>query len=394
MMAARCAPWSWKSPRSPRGLPSTTSRSAAAPGRDRPQAPLLPQHARGHGGGGLDHLDRLHDLAADQELAALLVLERAEQIAAVGHGHPGPLADLQRAVAVLEHEVVLGEHLRRHPELRGALLHHVVGDEVGDQERALVRHEPRRGLVDEVAVLDRAHPGVHRARDGVRRVGVRAHVAAEGLRLLDGGPRLGRGVLEAVERVEGRGHAARHHDLDLVGALSHLLARGPADLVGPVGQLEREGHGVAAAARRVAVGAPARVAVAARRADGAAGDEEPRPGQEALLHRRLDPPVRAAGVADGREAAVDHAAHEHGGARGHQREGHVLEVPDVHLAQVHVHVAVDEPGHQRAPTAVDHRRPRHGERPARDLADGVVLDEDLVAAEEPVVGRGRGAARS
>ncbi len=215
---------------------------------------------------------------------------------------------------------------------------------------------------------------------------MRADVAAEGLRLLDRGGHLARAVLQAVERVVGRRDTARHHDLDLVGALAHLFAHGAAHLVGPVGQRQREGHGIAAAARRRAVGAPARVAVAARGADGAPGDEQARAGQEPALDRRLDAPVGPARVAHGGEAAVDHAAHQRRGARGHERERDVLEVPDVHLAQVHVHVAVDQPGHERAPAAVDHRGARGHDRPVGDLADQLALDEHLAAAQQAVLG--------
>ena len=42
------------------------------------------------------------------------------------------------------------------------------------------------------------------------------------------------------------------------------------------------------------------------------------PGTCALLDRRLDAPVGAAGVAHGGEAAVDHAAHELDRAGGHR----------------------------------------------------------------------------
>ena len=75
-------------------------------------------------------------------------------------------------------------------------------------------------------MLDRAHAGMGGAGDRLRRIGVGADVAAEGLRLLDGRGDLGRAELQAVERIVGGGDAARHHDLDVVGALAHLLARG------------------------------------------------------------------------------------------------------------------------------------------------------------------------
>src|SRR5215831_2577689 len=72
--------------------------------RDHSQLTLMTQEPSGDGGGRLDDLERLHHLAPDQELAALLFLELAEQVASVGHRHPRALADLERAKAVLQHE--------------------------------------------------------------------------------------------------------------------------------------------------------------------------------------------------------------------------------------------------------------------------------------------------
>ena len=59
------------------------------------------------------------------------------------------------------------------------------------------------------------------------------------------------------------------------------------------------------------------------------------------------------GEVDVRQGHLD-LAHQVGGARGHQRQRHVLQLADEHLRQEDVHVAVDETRHQRAPAAVDH----------------------------------------
>jgi hypothetical protein len=64
-------------------------------GRDDAELAFLAQHACGDGRRGLDDLERLHHLAADQELAALLLLELTEQVAAVRHRHAGAPAELQ-----------------------------------------------------------------------------------------------------------------------------------------------------------------------------------------------------------------------------------------------------------------------------------------------------------
>ena len=283
-----------------------------------------------------------HHLAADHELAALLDLQRAEQVGAVGDRDPCPLADLQRPQAAVDDEIVLRQHVAAHPELGRALAHGVVGDEVRDQEHAFLGHQLGRRIVDQVAVLDRAHAAMRGAGDRFRRVGMGADVAPEGVRLLDGGGDLAGAELQAVERIIRRRHAARHHDLDVVGALAHLLARFLAHLGHAVRRAHPEAHGVAAMAAHAEIGAPARIAVSAGRADRGARDEQPRPRNVALLDRGLQTPVGAAGVADAGEAAVEHAEHQPRGARGHQGQRHGFEVADIDLAQGDVDVAVDQ----------------------------------------------------
>ena len=225
-------------------------------------------------------------------------------------------------------------------------------------------------------MLDGAHALAHGPRDGLRGVGVRLHVAAEGMGLLHGGGDLPEGQLQAVQRVVGAGHATGDHDLDLVHALAQLLAHGRAHRVHAVDHVEAEAHGVAAVAHAApGVGAPARVGVPAGGADGAPGDEQPRARQLALGHRVAQAPVGPTGVAHGGEAAVEHGAHERGGARGHQRQRHRLQSAQVHLRQHHVHVAVDEPGHEGAPLAVHHQRPRRLDARGGDLPDELVFHQ-------------------
>jgi hypothetical protein len=51
------------------------------------------------------------------------------------------------------------------PNFGRPLLHGVIGDEVGDQEHALLGHQLGRRIVDQVAVLDGTHAEPGRARD-------------------------------------------------------------------------------------------------------------------------------------------------------------------------------------------------------------------------------------
>ena len=127
-----------------------------------------------------------------------------------------------------------------------------------------------------VAVLDSPHALAHRARDRVRRIGMRLRVASERLGFLHRGGDFLQRELPAVQRIVGARDAARHHDLDLIGALAELLAHGAANRVGAVDDLEAKAHRIAALARAVAgIGAPAGIRMPARGADRAPGDEHP-----------------------------------------------------------------------------------------------------------------------
>ena len=89
-------------------------------------------------------------------------------------------------------------------------------------------------------------PALRRARDRLRRIGVRTDIAAKGVRLLHGGLHLADRELQAVERIVGRGDAAGHHDLDLVATLAHFLAHRAADFGDAIRDAHGERHSVAA----------------------------------------------------------------------------------------------------------------------------------------------------
>jgi hypothetical protein len=188
------------------------------------QAADLALHAGDLGadrGRGADDLGRRQHLRAQRKLLRLRHLQLAEQVGAVGDRDAVTLADFERFQGAVDHEVVLGQHVRIHAVLGGVLLHLEIGDEIGDQEHALLGHQPGGRIVDQIAVLDGANPGIGRARDRLRRVGVRTDIAAKGVRFLHGGLHLADRELQAVERIVGRGDAAGHHDLDLVATLAH-----------------------------------------------------------------------------------------------------------------------------------------------------------------------------
>jgi hypothetical protein len=102
-------------------------------------------------------------------------------------------------------------------------------------------------------------------------------------------------------------------------------------------------------------------------------------GNVGLFHGGLQAPVGAAGVAHGREAAVDHAEHQPRGACRHQRQRHGFEVADVHLAQRDMDMAVDQARHQGTPAAIDHVGALRLDRLVGNLNDGIALDQQFVA---------------
>jgi len=171
----------------------------------------------------------------------------------------------------------------------------------------------------------------------------------------------------------------------VVAALAHLLAHGLAHFGNAVGKTHGEVQRIAAVAARAVVGAPTPIAVATGRAERLAGDEQPRTGQQPLVACLLEAPIGAAGITHGRKAAIQHGAHQHGGARRHQRQRHVLEPRQRYLRQHDVHMAVDQSRHQRAATTIDYAGVRRGDGPLRDLPDLVAFDQQLVAADQLVV---------
>jgi hypothetical protein len=83
--------------------------------------------------------------------------------------------------------------------------------------------------------------------------------------------------------------------------------------------------------------------------DGAPRDEHARTRQQSLRNAVAQSPIGAARVAHGREAAIDHRAHEARRADGHHRKWNGFELLDIHLREHRVNVAIDEAGHQRPP---------------------------------------------
>ncbi|KAG0919940.1 hypothetical protein G6F32_015859 [Rhizopus arrhizus] len=81
------------------------------------------------------------------------------------------------------HRGNLRHRIRRQAVIGPFVGQRLVRDKRGHHERALLGHEARHALVDQVAVFDRAHAVADGTLDGIGRVRVRHHIglAAGGL---------------------------------------------------------------------------------------------------------------------------------------------------------------------------------------------------------------------
>jgi hypothetical protein len=116
--------------------------------------------------------------------------------------------------------------------------------------------------------------------------------------------------------------------------------------------------------------------VAARLRDRFAAEDQPRTGEVAFLDRVGQPVVGTAGVADRRETAQQHRAHELAGSRRNVGRRPRFEFREVGCRRRHVHVRIDEARHEGHPTQVYRSRiGRHAERAVTDRRDRAVANE-------------------
>ncbi len=238
-------------------------------------------------------------------------------------------------------------------------------------------HELGGLVIDEIAVLDRAHAAFDGAGDGVGAIGMGADIGLPGLRLADRGADLLQGELQAVERIVGRGDAARDHELDVVGALAQLVAHRTQHLRHAVDDARDQRDAAAAGADVARIRPAAPVAVAAGLGDALPGDEQARPDEMPRLDRLADAPIGAADVAHRGEAAIEHRPHQRRRARRHQGQRDVVEEMEIDLGEIDMDMRVDEPRHHGAPGDVDHRRALAADRRLGDFLDALALDQHV-----------------
>ena len=140
----------------------------------------------------------------------------------------------------------------------------------------------------------------------------------------------------------------------MVGPLAHLLAGGAAHFADAVSDAHCIGHAIAAmAAQSANIGAAAGVGMAAGRANGLACNKQTRTDDISLIDRFLDAPIGAARIADGGEAAINHALEQANSTRRHQGERHIFEAANRHFREEDMDMAVDEARHHRLAAAID-----------------------------------------
>ena len=127
--------------------------------------------------------------------------------------------------------------------------------------------------------------------------------------------------------------------------------------------------------------------MAAGLAQGLAGNDEARTFDETFINRPHETVVRSSGIAHGGEAAHEKCSQDARGADGGQRRGRHRVGGDVDQSCDHVHVAVDQPGHQCPAGKIDPGGACGRDRSVRDLLDAIVLDKHLKSIQERVAVR-------
>jgi hypothetical protein len=209
---------------------------------------LAAHQLRGHDGGRLQHLHRRLHRGTDEELAALPVVHVAQQVGAEDHRHTFGARHGQRVQALALHDLELGQHGRTPAQARAFVGQRDAGRQRRHEIRAVALHLAQRGLVDEVAVFDAAHTRLNGACHRPWRIGMGQRVQVRGL--VDRGAEFFDAELRAVDGVGGAGDATPGHDLDVVGAVAHLLAHGTPHLAHAVGDRAHQAEAGAAAEHR------------------------------------------------------------------------------------------------------------------------------------------------
>ena len=234
-----------------------------------------------------------------------------------------------------------------------------------------------------MAVLDALDAGGNRLSDRARRIRMHGHIGAPIVGRLNRGANLRFGVLGRFDRIVGRRDAAAGHQLDLTRALSQLLSRSQADLIGAVGDgCDALDLGVAqrAAQRPRNLEGESKISMSRGLRDESARGIDARTNHDTFVNGALEPEHGAAKVA-------------HGGETPHQRRlglprGQQMKVGGVGGHQEHLGrrrhermpMRVDQAWHQHAPVCRDHAHVSirlDGDRVHGYALNGVASDQHI-----------------
>ena len=324
---------------------------------DRADAILPADQRRRVDGGGLQHLHRCHATVPDHERELLRVLSVRinSGVGAEGHLHTRRHRLVQTGVLDLRHRLILAKNLHGPPLCPARLPDVFAIDEVGDEIRSVLLHQPDRFVVEHRAVLDRCHTRAHRGIDAVRAVRMRRDACPVLRRLGDRSVDLLLAELLHTRLGPRREHGAGRDDLDHVGAVIQDLTHTLPDLAGVV--RDAEPH---VGWKRDIGGHPRDFAASAAHRDVRARDCHARPHHEAAIdvvaQRHIEIRAEGSDIAYGREAReqrsprVHHAIERLLRGRALEGEQHI----GIGLATDQMRVAVDEPRGDRVPREIDH----------------------------------------
>ena len=122
---------------------------------------------------------------------------------------------------------------------------------------------------------------------------------------------------------------------------------------------------------QVSTGCGARpgIAVPAGLAQRHARREDARAAHEALLDRFGEPAIGPGGIADSREAALQHAFEHLGRLQGQQGDRPIRQPGESRVDGEHMDMRIDQPRHQRAACEIDRLGRGAVDRPVGDFAD-------------------------
>ena len=211
---------------------------------------------------------------------------------------------------------------------------------------------------------------------------MRHHVGLPGVRLGDDRAQLVHRIAGIADRIVRRRDAAARHHLDLGSALGQLIARGAPHIVDAVDHARDVGDAEMARAGLELVPARAEIAVSAGLRQCLAGGKDARRFDHAELGGLRQRIVGAAGIADRGEAAAQHAFQDRQRADHRDRVRHARGQREVDVRRHAVHVAVDQPRHQRRAAQVVGSVSGGGLQLLADVGDLSVGDHDVGAVAQ------------